>query len=83
MRDLWLTCTNCRKTGSDPVYGIYAKTGSVPVYAVYAKTGSVPVYAAMAEFAAVVVDKEKYKPAVCHGEPCEMIFPYNMKFIKR
>jgi hypothetical protein len=35
----------------------------------------------MAKFAALVVTKEKYKPAVCHGLPCEMIFPFSMKFV--
>jgi hypothetical protein len=35
----------------------------------------------IAKFATLVVGKEKYKPAVCHGEPCEMVFPFNMKFV--
>jgi hypothetical protein len=35
----------------------------------------------IAKFAAIVVGKEKYKPAVCRGTPCDMIFPFNMKFV--
>lgn len=35
----------------------------------------------IAKFATLVVFKEKYKPAICHGAPCEMIFPFNMKFV--
>lgn len=34
----------------------------------------------IAKFAALVVSKELYKPAVCHGAPCEMIYPFNMRF---
>ena len=34
----------------------------------------------LAKFAIQVVGREKYKPAVCHGAPCEMVFPFNMKF---
>jgi hypothetical protein len=33
------------------------------------------------KFATLVVSKEKYKPAVCRGTPCEMIFPFSMKFV--
>jgi hypothetical protein len=32
------------------------------------------------KFATLVVMKEKYKPAVCRGTPCDMIFPFNMQF---
>jgi hypothetical protein len=35
----------------------------------------------IAKFATLVVSKEKYKPAICRGAPCEMIFPFNMKFV--
>jgi hypothetical protein len=35
----------------------------------------------IAKFAAVVVTNEKYKPAVCRGAPCEMIYPFNMEFV--
>lgn len=34
----------------------------------------------IAKFATLVLSKEKYKPAVCRGEPCEMVFPFRMKF---
>ena len=34
----------------------------------------------IARFAAMVVAKEKYKPAVCHGAPCEMVYPFIMNF---
>ena len=34
----------------------------------------------IAKFAAVVVTNEQYKPAVCRGVPCEMIYPFNMYF---
>lgn len=35
----------------------------------------------IARFAAIVVGKEKFKPAVCHGAPCEMVYPFLMEFI--
>lgn len=34
----------------------------------------------LAKFVALVVMKEQYKPAVCHGAPCEMMYPFNMNF---
>lgn len=34
----------------------------------------------MTRFASFVVAKEKYKPAICRGAPCEMIFPFSMQF---
>lgn len=34
----------------------------------------------MSKFAAYVVMQAKYKPAVCDGKPCEMPFPFRMKF---
>jgi hypothetical protein len=34
----------------------------------------------MTKFAAYVVMQAKYKPAVCDGKPCEMPFPFRMKF---
>jgi hypothetical protein len=37
----------------------------------------------IAKFATLVVGKEKYKPAVCHGAPCEMVFPFRMEFVLR
>lgn len=35
----------------------------------------------IARFATVVMAQEKYKPAVCHGAPCDMVFPFSMEFI--
>jgi hypothetical protein len=35
----------------------------------------------MVKFATAVMAKEKYKPAVCRGVPCEMIFPFAMEFV--
>lgn len=35
----------------------------------------------IARFATVVMAQEKYKPAVCHGAPCDMVFPFCMEFI--
>jgi hypothetical protein len=32
------------------------------------------------KFATLVVSREKYKPALCRGTPCEMIYPFNMQF---
>jgi hypothetical protein len=34
----------------------------------------------MTKFATIVVGREKYKPAVCRGAPCDMIFRFAMKF---
>ena len=34
----------------------------------------------IANFAAVVMAQEKYKPAVCHGAPCDMVYRLNMEF---
>jgi hypothetical protein len=25
----------------------------------------------------------RYKPAVCHGQPCEMVYPISMEFTRR
>jgi hypothetical protein len=33
------------------------------------------------KFVALVVGQEKYKPAVCHGTPCEMVYPFRMAFV--
>jgi hypothetical protein len=37
----------------------------------------------LVKFVAVVVGKEKYKPAVCHGAPCEMVYRFVMNFEER
>jgi hypothetical protein len=34
----------------------------------------------MTKFAAYVVMQAQYKPAICDGKPCEMPFPFRMKF---
>ncbi|MDL2357716.1 MAG: hypothetical protein QFF03_20875 [Pseudomonadota bacterium] len=34
----------------------------------------------LAQFAAQVLAREVYKPAVCRGAPCDMAYPFNMKF---
>lgn len=34
----------------------------------------------LAKFATLVVSREIYKPAVCRGAPCDMAYPFNLKF---
>ena len=34
----------------------------------------------MRHFAGLVAMKQKYKPGVCRDRPCEMVFPYSMRF---
>jgi hypothetical protein len=34
----------------------------------------------MTRFASMAVMLQKYKPAACHGEPCDMIYPMSFKF---
>jgi hypothetical protein len=36
----------------------------------------------MTKIASVVLLKEKFKPALCGGKPCAMIFPLALKFVK-
>lgn len=35
----------------------------------------------LGKFAAVVVFTQTYKPAVCRGAPCAMVFPFSMKLV--
>jgi hypothetical protein len=35
----------------------------------------------MTKFAASVVMRETYKPAMCDGTPCQMVFPFSMHFV--
>jgi hypothetical protein len=37
----------------------------------------------MSEVATLVMLKEKFKPALCAGKPCPMIFPFAVKFVQK
>lgn len=64
--------------------------GMLRLYVLVGKDGSAQSVTAagspspeITKFASLVLAREKYKPAICHGEPCEMIFPLSFVFIKR
>jgi len=73
--------------GDEPPYPMYGVRHLISPVVRYADAGTITVYqspdSVLARFVASQLATEEYKPAVCHGQPCEMTYVLRLDFPRR